>query len=545
VATELDCPAPGVKALPLVRWAALLALLVAEVVLLTLRFDMEVIRQEPGAWAAVLRPAPLLLRLAIAVGAATLLLGGRSLGEELRQGAGTDGGLARGWPFLLGHLALLGAFAGLTGLLLGGGGAALPFPLAAAVAWWLVGGAALALWGLAALPGRLWLRLLRHGWAGVLLGGAIGLAAWGGGMALTRVWDSLGQATLHVVHGLLRCFYADTVCRPEAFEVGTATFSVEIARQCSGYEGIALIWVFLGTYVVLYRRRLRFPHVLLLFPLGTAVIWLANAVRIAALIAIGTAGWPDVALGGFHSQAGWLAFNAVALGLVAVSGRLPIFARDRDAAPTAAGPAAAYLGPFLVLLAGAMISGALSARFDWLYPLRVVAVAATLVGFRKSYAGLVGPASWTGPALGAATFLVWVALAPVTAGAAGGQAPDLAGLAPAWAATWWACRVLGYVVLVPVAEELAFRGYLTRRLIAADVSAVPLGRFTWLSFLGSSLAFGALHGRFWLPATLAGLLFALALYRRRRLADAVLAHATANALLAGYVVLTGNWALWS
>jgi hypothetical protein len=33
--------------------------------------------------------------------------------------------------------------------------------------------------------------------------------------------------------------------------------------------------------------------------------------------------------------------------------------------------------------------------------------------------------------------------------------------------------------------------------------------------------------------------------RRGDLGDAVLAHATTNALLAAYVLATGNWALWA
>ena len=78
-------------------------------------------------------------------------------------------------------------------------------------------------------------------------------------------------------------------------------------------------------YLWFYRKTLRFPQATLLVPLGVVAIWLANAVRIAALILIGTWFSPAVALGGFHSQAGWLAFNVVALGLVAVAGRSPFF----------------------------------------------------------------------------------------------------------------------------------------------------------------------------------------------------------------------------
>jgi CAAX prenyl protease-like protein len=102
--------------------------------------------------------------------------------------------------------------------------------------------------------------------------------------------------------------------------------------------------------------------------------------------------------------------------------------------------------------------------------------------------------------------------------------------------------VVGSVVTVPIAEELAFRGYLLRRLISADFDELA-PRFTWLSFLLSSFLFGVLHGR-WLAGTAAGMLYAWAMYRRGRLADAVIAHATTNALIAADVLILGNWNYW-
>src|SRR5262249_36909700 len=103
----------------------------------------------------------------------------------------------------------------------------------------------------------------------------------------------------------------------------------------------------------------------------------------------------------------------------------------------------------------------------------------------------------------------------------------------------------GSVVVAPAAEELAFRGYLTRRLIAADFRSVPPGTFTWPSFLASSALFGLTHGPNWAAGTLAGMAFALVYYRRGKLIDAVLAHAAANGLLAAYALATGDWSRWS
>ena len=51
-----------------------------------------------------------------------------------------------------------------------------------------------------------------------------------------------------------------------------------------------------------------------LLPLGCLLVYLANAVRIAALILLGTHVSENIALGGFHSRAGLLLFLAVGLG---------------------------------------------------------------------------------------------------------------------------------------------------------------------------------------------------------------------------------------
>jgi len=275
-------------------------------------------------------------------------------------------------------------------------------------------------------------------------------------------------------------------------------------------------------------------------------VWLANVLRIVALVLIGTWWSPAVAAGGFHSIAGWLAFNAVALGLVLLTQRTRFFttAPRPTAGVRRVNPAAAYLVPLLVLVATSMVTDALTGMVDWLYPIRVLTTGIALWLYRRHYAGLLRGWSWPAVGVGGVAFVVWVALEPIPPpGGVAELAEGLAGLPPGLAAAWLCARVVGSVVIVPLAEELAFRGYLTRRLQTDDFESVPLGRFTWFSFLASSTLFGALHGH-WLAGTLAGMLYALALYHRGRLADPVLAHAVTNALIAAFVLATGTWAFW-
>jgi len=271
------------------------------------------------------------------------------------------------------------------------------------------------------------------------------------------------------------------------------------------------------------------------------------------LIAIGTCGYPDLASGAFHSLAGWFFFLVIGLGLIAGARRVPFFsARQTETetkTETRSRPAAldgAYLMPAMAIIATAMITATFSPGFDRYYAVRVIAASAAFVFYRKSYAELRLTWSWHAAAVGCGVFALWIAMEPFgsTASAAAPFPSGLESLARGWAAAWLVFRVVGSVVTVPLAEELAFRGYLTRRLISADFQAIPPGRFTWWSLLVSSLVFGALHGRF-VAGTLAGVAYAMAYRRRGELTDAVLAHGVTNGLIAFTVLATGSWSLWS
>ena len=61
--------------------------------------------------------------------------------------------------------------------------------------------------------------------------------------------------------------------------------------------------------------------------------------------------------------------------------------------------------------------------------------------------------------------------------------PGLSDLPAAGALAWQALRVIGYLLITPLAEELAFRGFLYRRLIAKDFEQVSAGRLALLPLL--------------------------------------------------------------
>jgi exosortase E/protease (VPEID-CTERM system) len=526
----------------------LVLLLVIEFVVLKVRFELKGFDERGLAW---LRPALRWgVKVFVVVVLAMLVLWGPRLRREYRT-LWPEGGSSPGrWPLLAGHLAAFGVFFGLTARICDGHLGALPGMAGWIAAWVAVAILTLVLGLTALLPPGSWWPAARR-WGRVLVAGlAIGALACAFGQVVEEaLWRPMSRSTLVVVHALLGLVAVEAVCQPERLLVGTTSFTVEIQEHCSGLEGIGLIWVVLGVYLARFRRELHWPRAWVLVPLGTVVIWLSNAVRIALLVAIGTWGTPEVALGGFHSQAGWLAFNLVALGLVAIARRWRWILVDPGEGEPGASPTTVFLAPLMAIVAVAMVTAAFSCGFDRAYPLRVVAAAVVFWAFRRDLGEWLRPGWWSWPAvaIGALAFAVWRAPQPevsVPPAAGVALAQGLADLGRIGAAAWLACRVLGSVVTVPIAEELAFRGYLGRRLIAANFQSVPAGAFSGMSLLVSSAAFGAMHGR-WLAGTLAGVLYALALYRRGRLTDPIVAHATTNALIAAEVLGLGNWSLWS
>jgi CAAX prenyl protease-like protein len=123
-------------------------------------------------------------------------------------------------------------------------------------------------------------------------------------------------------------------------------------------------------------------------------------------------------------------------------------------------------------------------------------------------------------------------------------AASLASLSPSERAAWLIFRTAAAVITVPIAEELAFRGFLIRRLTSADFDSLDPRHYTYFAVFVSSLAFGVLHGGRWLAGTLAGLIYAIAFLRRGRIGDAIIAHAVTNTLLAACVLFAGRWDLW-
>lgn len=104
-------------------------------------------------------------------------------------------------------------------------------------------------------------------------------------------------------------------------------------------------------------------------------------------------------------------------------------------------------------------------------------------------------------------------------------------------------RIAGSTLVVPPLEEVFYRSFLYRYLVNPDFLLVPLGAFAAMSFLVTSIVFGFEH-REWLAGVICGFAYAGLVCWRKRLGDAITAHAITNCLLGLWVVSKGEWKFW-
>jgi CAAX prenyl protease-like protein len=212
-----------------------------------------------------------------------------------------------------------------------------------------------------------------------------------------------------------------------------------------------------------------------------------------------------------------------------------------------------YVLPFVVFLVLLGLAPYLSFLGAWEYVLRTVVLTAVLVVFSRPVLDFRMAAPMQSIAFGVAVFIVWIA-------------PDL--LFPGYRASWLfqnpitgtlhssidaslrdqplvlAIRCLRAVVLVPIIEELFWRGWLLRWLINADFHEVPLGTYSRRAMWITALLFASEHGPYWDVGLAAGLMYNWWMVRTKRLGDCILSHAVTNACLSGYVLVSGKWEYW-
>lgn len=108
-------------------------------------------------------------------------------------------------------------------------------------------------------------------------------------------------------------------------------------------------------------------------------------------------------------------------------------------------------------------------------------------------------------------------------------------------------KITAASTVVPIVEELFWRGLLLRTFVSwDDFEKVPLGTFTWFSFLATSLLSVLEHPANWGVSILCWLVFNGLFYYTRSLKCLILTHGITNLVLYIYVVYAGGeaWRFW-
>jgi CAAX prenyl protease-like protein len=217
----------------------------------------------------------------------------------------------------------------------------------------------------------------------------------------------------------------------------------------------------------------------------------------------------------------------------------------------------AYVLPFLLYLGATQIAAAYPDQYGWLYPAAVALVGAVTIGLLHGRR-LLGP-HWNvlaGVLVGLAGIALWIGLCQLH------WEQTIARYLPSWlhskraafnpweslngpAAQWGflAARLAGLVLLVPVVEELFWRGFLLRWLAAPNWEQRKLNDFNVQSFVIVTILFALAHPEWLAAAAYSSLLNGL-LYWKGDLWNCVVAHGVSNLALAAYILFTGSWELW-
>jgi CAAX prenyl protease-like protein len=218
----------------------------------------------------------------------------------------------------------------------------------------------------------------------------------------------------------------------------------------------------------------------------------------------------------------------------------------------AAIPWVAPFALFMVLLAALKPIGIPQ---PWNAALWIVVLVAALFACSRDVIELRPKQLLLSTAVGVGVFLFWIAPEALWPGyrshwlfsnaVVGVPAGGLDPAAQGDVLTLW-LRAARAVLLVPIIEELFWRGWLPRATDAFDdFRRRPLGSYTRLSFWATAILFASEHGSYWEVGLLCGVVYNVWMTKTRSIADLVWAHAVTNGCLSAYVVFGKHWQYWA
>lgn len=213
----------------------------------------------------------------------------------------------------------------------------------------------------------------------------------------------------------------------------------------------------------------------------------------------------------------------------------------------------AYLAPMFSFLLLIWVGTLTAWLYPWTYVARTLVAGGLLILFWKRYTRIRWNYWWLGIIMGVLGLVQWIGMDSLLQHAlpsvfaldpAKAFNPEVSIPNPAIRWTWICVRVLGASVVVPLMEELFWRDYLWRRLIApADFRLAGVGEWDRIAFFVVAAAFATVHPQ-WLTACGWGLMIGGLLVYTRSLGACIIMHAVTNLLLGMYVLWTGEWQWW-
>jgi len=221
-------------------------------------------------------------------------------------------------------------------------------------------------------------------------------------------------------------------------------------------------------------------------------------------------------------------------------------------------PAICRVAPFAIFLLLTFCQGKFFAGSEyWFYLAKTVVGAWLILEMRPFVEEMRWTISVEAIAVGVGVFVMWVGIDPyypklgeLTAmlglGKTGGAEPFVwnphlefgRNSIAAW--SFMTVRILGMGLVVPPLEEVFYRSFLYRYIARPDFQSVPVARFSLGPFLFTSTIFGFEHSQ-WMAGMLCGFAYQGLVIQKRRLGDAIVAHAVTNLLLGVWVVRKEAW----
>jgi hypothetical protein len=214
----------------------------------------------------------------------------------------------------------------------------------------------------------------------------------------------------------------------------------------------------------------------------------------------------------------------------------------------------AYFLPMLVFLAFTWAGGHWETFFVTSYVFKTVLTAILLILFWKHYTKITWSFWWLGIILGIVGVFQWVGMErlllhywpnyPRLSGTVFDPTHAFTSPAQMWA--FIAVRWAGAALVVPVMEELFWRDYLWRTVVApADFKLAKRGQWeSGVPLMIVTLAFCSVHLGEWMTAITWGLMVGLLLVFTRSLGACIIMHGVTNFLLGAYVLFTHDWKFW-